>query len=133
MTGRRLEPLPPKSVLSDFYEPSEDHHNRELAFITLSMVGIGAFLWYSEVNNVSYNYMSIYIGNDLEDRLKALEAENASLRKHNEYHQVVHEIDHVSDLHVVSSFHKQSIKLDNYLKIEEWFGSLLGQSTVFND
>ena len=30
--------------------------------------------------------MSIYIGNDLEDRLKALEAENASLRKYNEYH-----------------------------------------------
>ena len=46
VTGRRLEPLPPKPVLSDFYVPSEDHHNRELAFITLSMVGIGAFLWY---------------------------------------------------------------------------------------
>ena len=74
--------------------------------------------------------MSIYIGNDLEDRLKALEAENASLRKYNEYHQVVHEIDHVSDLHVDSSFHKQSIKLNNYLKIEEWFNSSLGQSTV---
>ena len=40
--------------------------------------------------------MSIYIGNDLEDRLKALEAENASLRKYNEYHQVVHEIDYIS-------------------------------------
>ena len=74
--------------------------------------------------------MSIYIGNDLEDRLKVLEVENASLRKYNEYHQVVHEIDHVSDLHVDSSFHKQSIKLDNYLKIEEWFDSSLGQSTV---
>ena len=74
--------------------------------------------------------MSIYIGNDLEDRLKALEAENASLRKYNEYHQVAHEIDHVADLHVDSSFHKQSIKLDNYLKIEEWFDSSLGQSTV---
>ena len=49
VTGRRLEPLPPKSVLSDFYVPSEDHHNRELAFITLSMVGIGAFMWYSEI------------------------------------------------------------------------------------
>ena len=74
--------------------------------------------------------MSIYIGNYLEDRLNVLEAENASLRKYNEYHQVVHEIDHVSDLHVDSSFHKQSIKLDNYLKIEEWFNSSLGQSTV---
>ena len=48
VTGRHLEPFPPKPVLSDFYVPSEDHHNRELAFITLSMVGIGAFLWYSD-------------------------------------------------------------------------------------
>ena len=48
VTGRQLEPLPPKPTLSDFYVPSEDHHNRELAFITLSMVGIGAFLWYSD-------------------------------------------------------------------------------------
>ena len=74
--------------------------------------------------------MSIYIGNNLEDRLKALEAENASLRKYNEYHQVVHEIDHMSDLHVDSSFYKQSMKLDKYVKIEEWFDSSLGQSTV---
>ena len=48
LTGRLLEPLPPKPVLSDFYVPSEDQHNRELAFIALSMVGIGAFLWYSD-------------------------------------------------------------------------------------
>ena len=74
--------------------------------------------------------MSIYNGNDLEDRLKVLEVENVSLRKYNEYHQVVHEIDHLSDLHVDSSLYKQSIKLDNYLKIEEWFDSSLGQSTV---
>ena len=74
--------------------------------------------------------MSIYIGNDLEDRLEALEVENASLRKYNEYHQVVHEIDHMSDLHVDSSFHKQSIKLDNYAKIKEWIDSSIGQSTV---
>ena len=47
VTGRRLEPLPPKPVLSDICA-IEDHHNRELAFITLSMVGIGAFLWYSD-------------------------------------------------------------------------------------
>ena len=47
VTGRQLEPLPPKPVLSDFYVPSEDHHNCELVFITLSMVGIEAFLWYS--------------------------------------------------------------------------------------
>ena len=48
VTGRQLEPLPPKPVLSDFYVPSEDHHNRELAFIALSMIGTGAFLWYSD-------------------------------------------------------------------------------------
>ena len=48
VTGRQLEPLPHRPVLSDFYVKSEDHHNRELAFITLSMVGIGAFLWYSD-------------------------------------------------------------------------------------
>ena len=48
VTGRWLEQLPPKPVLSDFYVRSEDHHNRELAFITLSMIGIGAFLWYSD-------------------------------------------------------------------------------------
>ena len=48
VAGRRLEPLPPKPVLSDFYMPSEDHHNRELAFITVSLIGIGAFLWYSD-------------------------------------------------------------------------------------
>ena len=48
VSGRQLEPLPPKPVLSDFYVPSEDYHNQELAFITLSMVGIGAFLWYSD-------------------------------------------------------------------------------------
>ena len=74
--------------------------------------------------------MSIYIGNDLEDRLEALEVENASLRKYNEYRQVVDEIDHMSDLHVDSSFYKRSMKLDNYVKIKEWFNSSIGQSSV---
>ena len=89
--------------------------------------------------------MSIYIGNDLEDRLEALEAletENKSakkcdledrpkaLEKYNEYHQVVHKIDHLSDLHLDSSFYKQSIKIDNYFKIKEWYDSSIGQSTV---
>ena len=74
--------------------------------------------------------MSIYIGNDLEDRLKILETENASLKKYNYYHQVVHEIDHMSDLHVDSSFYRQSMKIDNYLKIVEWMDSSIGQSTV---
>ena len=31
----------------------------------------------------------------MEHRLKALEMENSLLRKYNEYHQVVHEIDHM--------------------------------------
>ena len=44
VTGRQLIPLQPKPVLSNFYVPSKDHHNRELAFITLSMIGILAFL-----------------------------------------------------------------------------------------
>ena len=80
--------------------------------------------------NISYNYMSIYIGNDLEDTLEALEMENTSLKKYNEYQQVVDEIDHTSDVHLDSSFHKQSMKLDNYVKINEWFDSSLGQSMV---
>ena len=93
--------------------------------------------------------MSIYIGNDLEDRLealemektslktynledrlKALETENALLKKHNEYHQLVHEIDHMSDLHLDSSFHKQSMDIDKYFKIKKWYDSSIGQSTV---
>ena len=76
--------------------------------------------------------MSIYIGknSDLEDRLKALEIENASLKKYNEYHQVVYEIDHMSDLHLDSSFHKQLMDIDNSFKIKEWHDSSIGQSTV---
>ena len=77
--------------------------------------------------------MSIYIGNDLEDRLKALEMENASLKKYSDYHQVLHEIDHPSDLNVDSSFQKQSMKIDSYLKITEWVDSSIGQSTVIQE
>ena len=79
--------------------------------------------------------MSIYIGNDLEDRLEALEAlemedrlkaletKNALLKKRNEYHQLVHEIDHMSDLHLDSSFYKQSMDFDKYFKIKKWYDS----------
>ena len=74
--------------------------------------------------------MSIYIGNDLEDRSEALEVENASLRKYSEYQQIVDETDHTSDLRLDNSFHKKSVKLDKYVKINEWFNSLFGQSTV---
>ena len=93
--------------------------------------------------------MSIYIGKDLEDRLKpleiknaslkkhnledrlkVLETENASLRKYNEYNKLVHEIDHMSDLHLDSSFYKQSMDIDNYFKIKKWHDSSIGQSMV---
>ena len=71
--------------------------------------------------------MSIYIGNDLENGIKILEIENASLKKYNEYHQAVHEIDpDMSDLHVDSSFYKQSMKIVNYVKIKEWIDSSIG-------
>ena len=78
----------------------------------------------------------------MEDRLKASEIKNASLKrynledrlkaleKYNEYHQVVHEIDHMSDLHLDSSFYKQSMKIYNYFKIKEWHDSSIDQSTV---
>ena len=74
--------------------------------------------------------MSIYIGNDLEDRLEALETESALLIKYNEYHQVVHEIDHMSDLHVDSSFYKQLMDIDKYFRIKKWHDSSIGQLTV---
>ena len=80
-----------------------------------------------------YIYMSIYVGNNFEDRLKALEMENTSLRKYNDYHQAVHEIDHMSDLHVDSSFYKQSMKIDNSHKIKEWIDYSIGQSTMIQE
>ena len=45
----------------------------------------------------------------------------------------MHESDHMSDLHVDSSFCRQSMKIDNYLKIVEWMDSLIGQSTVIQN
>ena len=48
VTGMRLEPLPPKPTLSDFYVKTEPQHNCELVFITLLMIRIGACLWYSD-------------------------------------------------------------------------------------
>ena len=74
--------------------------------------------------------MSIYIGNDSEDWLEPLETENTLLKKYNEYWQIVDEIDHMSDLHLDSSFYNKSVKLDNYVKIEEWLDSSLGETTV---
>ena len=44
--GHEIEPLPPRPVISDFYTSSEEQHDRELAFIALSMIGIEGVLWY---------------------------------------------------------------------------------------
>ena len=44
---------------------------------------------------------------------------------------MVYEIDHMSDLHLDSSFYKlQSMKIDNYHKIKESHDSSIGQSMV---
>ena len=43
---------------------------------------------------------------------------------------MVYEIDHMSDLHVDSSFYKQSMKIGNYFNITESIDSSIGQSTV---
>ena len=69
----------------------------------------------------------------MEDRLKTLETENASLKKYNDYHQVVHEIDHMSDFHVDSSFYRQSMKIDNDVKIKEWIDNSNGKSAVIQE
>ena len=39
----------------------------------------------------------------------------------------------MSDLHVDSSFHKQSMKIDNYVKITEWIDFSVSQSTVIQE
>ena len=46
--GHKLPSLPRKPVLSDYYTPSNEQHDRELAFFALSMIGIGGFLYYFE-------------------------------------------------------------------------------------
>ena len=46
--GHELSPLPREPVLSDYYTPSDEQHERELAFVALSMVGIGVVLYYFE-------------------------------------------------------------------------------------
>ena len=44
-----LPPLPQKPVLTDNYTPSNEQHERELAFITWSMIGIEGVLWYFNI------------------------------------------------------------------------------------
>ena len=46
--GHQLLRLPRKPVLSGFYASNSEKHAKELAFITLSMIGIGGVLWYLE-------------------------------------------------------------------------------------
>ena len=46
--GDKFSPLPREPVLSDFCTPSNEQHDGEFAFITLSMIGIGGVLWYFE-------------------------------------------------------------------------------------
>ena len=43
---------------------------------------------------------------------------------------MVHEIDHMSDMHLDSSFYKQSMDIDKYFKIKKWHDSSIGQLTV---
>ena len=42
--GHELSLLPQKTILSDFCTPSNEQQDRELAFITFSMAGIGGVL-----------------------------------------------------------------------------------------
>ena len=46
--GHELSPLPQEPVLSDYYTPSDEQHDRELVFVALSMIGIGRVLYYFE-------------------------------------------------------------------------------------
>ena len=43
--GYELSRLSQELVLSDFYTPSNEQHDRELAFMALNMIGIGGVLW----------------------------------------------------------------------------------------
>ena len=43
---------------------------------------------------------------------------------------MVHEIAHMSDMHLDSSFYKQSMDVDKYFKIKKWHDSSIGQLTV---
>ena len=45
ITGKQLSTLPPKPELSDFYTPSEDQKNREIAFIIVGMSLTGFVAW----------------------------------------------------------------------------------------
>ena len=78
--------------------------------------------------------INIYTGTveDCGQTIKTKGVEETDI-KANDYHQVVHKIDHMSDLHIDSSFYKQSMKIYNYHKIKEWIDSSIGQSTVLQE
>ena len=44
--GHEFPPLPREPVLSDYYTPSNEQHDKGLVLITLSMIGIEGVLWY---------------------------------------------------------------------------------------
>ena len=44
--GHKLPPFPREPVLSYYYTPSNEQHDRELVFMALSMIGIGGVLYY---------------------------------------------------------------------------------------
>ena len=46
---------------------------------------------------------------------------------------MVHGIDDMSDLYVDCSFYKQSMKLDNFFKINKWIDFSIGQLTVLQE
>ena len=46
--GHELPPLHREPVLSDFYILTDEQHDRDLAFIALSMIGFGGVLYYLE-------------------------------------------------------------------------------------
>ena len=41
VTGKKLDPLDPEPQLSDFYTPSNDQKDREIAFVVLGMAATG--------------------------------------------------------------------------------------------
>ena len=45
ITGKQLDPLPSEPKLSDFYTPSEDQKNREIAFVVGGMALTGIIAW----------------------------------------------------------------------------------------
>ena len=83
---------------------------------------------------MSYNYIYVYLHRKQFGRyVENIRNRKHFIKKYNDYHQVVHYVDHMSDLHEESSFHRQSMKIDNYLKIVEWMDSSIGQSTVIQE